>query len=82
MLTGVNDLRTPIGQTEEFYEALKVRKVPTQMVRFVDEWTARARSRRTSSARSCICVTGSGSTRGGAETIHMRHVGFSVTHRT
>jgi len=38
LMTGVNDLRTPIGQTEEFYEALKVRKVPTQMVRFVDEW--------------------------------------------
>lgn len=38
LMTGVNDLRTPIGQTEEFYEALKMRKVPTQMVRFVDEW--------------------------------------------
>jgi len=34
----VNELRTPIGQTEEFYEALKVRKIPTQMVRFNDEW--------------------------------------------
>ncbi|MDH5234498.1 MAG: S9 family peptidase [Gemmatimonadota bacterium] len=38
LMTGVNDLRTPIGQTEEFYEALKIQKVPTQMVRFVDEW--------------------------------------------
>ncbi len=38
LMTGVNDLRTPIAQTEEFYEALKVRKVPTQMVRFNDEW--------------------------------------------
>jgi dipeptidyl aminopeptidase/acylaminoacyl peptidase len=38
LMTGVNDLRTPIGQTEEFYEALKLRKVPTQMVRFNDEW--------------------------------------------
>ncbi len=38
LMTGVNDLRTPIGQTEEFYEALKVRKIPTQMVRFNDEW--------------------------------------------
>jgi len=38
LMTGVNDLRTPIGQTEEFYEALKVRKVPTAMVRFNDEW--------------------------------------------
>ena len=38
LMTGVNDLRTPIGQTEEFYEALKVMKVPTAMVRFNDEW--------------------------------------------
>jgi dipeptidyl aminopeptidase/acylaminoacyl peptidase len=38
LMTGVNDLRTPIGQTEEFYEALKQRKVPTAMVRFNDEW--------------------------------------------
>lgn len=38
LMTGVNDLRTPIGQTEEFYEALKVRKIPTQMVRFNEEW--------------------------------------------
>ncbi len=38
LMTGVNDLRTPIGQTEEFYEALKVMKVPTQMIRFNDEW--------------------------------------------
>ncbi|HUF50113.1 MAG TPA: S9 family peptidase [Longimicrobiales bacterium] len=38
LMTGVNDLRTPISQTEEFYEALKVRKVPTAMVRFNEEW--------------------------------------------
>ena len=38
LMTGVNDLRTPMGQTEEFYEALKVMKVPTAMVRFNDEW--------------------------------------------
>ncbi len=38
LMTGVNDLRTPISQTEEFYEALKVMKVPTAMVRFNDEW--------------------------------------------
>ena len=38
LMTGVNDLRTPISQTEEFYEALKVRKVPTAMIRFNDEW--------------------------------------------
>jgi dipeptidyl aminopeptidase/acylaminoacyl peptidase len=38
LMTGVNDLRTPIGQTEEFYQALKMRKVPTAMIRFNDEW--------------------------------------------
>jgi dipeptidyl aminopeptidase/acylaminoacyl peptidase len=38
LMTGVNDLRTPMPQTEEFYQALKVLKVPTAMVRFNDEW--------------------------------------------
>jgi dipeptidyl aminopeptidase/acylaminoacyl peptidase len=38
LMTGVNDLRTPISQTEEFYQALKIRKVPTAMIRFNDEW--------------------------------------------
>lgn len=38
LMTGVNDLRTPMGQTEEFYEGLKVMKVPTRMVRFNNEW--------------------------------------------
>jgi dipeptidyl aminopeptidase/acylaminoacyl peptidase len=38
LMTGVNDLRTPIAQTEQFYSALKLRKVPTAMIRFNDEW--------------------------------------------
>jgi dipeptidyl aminopeptidase/acylaminoacyl peptidase len=38
LMTGVNDLRTPMGQTEEFYQALKMMKVPTAMIRFNDEW--------------------------------------------
>ena len=38
LMTGVNDLRTPMGQTEEYYEALKILKVPTAMVRFNNEW--------------------------------------------
>ncbi len=38
LMTGVRDLRTPMPQTEEFYMALKLRKVPTAMVRFNDEW--------------------------------------------
>jgi dipeptidyl aminopeptidase/acylaminoacyl peptidase len=38
LMTGVQDLRTPIPQTEEFYQALKLRKVPTAMVRFNEEF--------------------------------------------
>ena len=38
LMTGVQDLRTPISQTEEFYQALKLRKVPTMMVRMNGEW--------------------------------------------
>ncbi len=38
LMTGVNDLRTPISQTEEYYQALKLRKVPTAMVRFNGEY--------------------------------------------
>jgi dipeptidyl aminopeptidase/acylaminoacyl peptidase len=38
LMTGVNDLRTPMSQTEEFYQALRVLRVPTAMVRFNDEW--------------------------------------------
>jgi dipeptidyl aminopeptidase/acylaminoacyl peptidase len=38
LMTGELDLRTPIPQTEEFYQALKIRKVPTAMIRFKEEW--------------------------------------------
>jgi len=38
LMTGENDLRTPMGQTEEYYQALRYRGVPTMMVRFQDEW--------------------------------------------
>lgn len=38
LMTGVNDLRTPISQTEEYYQALKMMKVPTVMIRFNDEF--------------------------------------------
>jgi dipeptidyl aminopeptidase/acylaminoacyl peptidase len=38
LMTGVLDMRTPISQTEEFYQALKARGVPTAMVRFNDEY--------------------------------------------
>ena len=38
LMTGVNDLRTPMPQTEEYFAALKVLGVPTAMIRFNDEW--------------------------------------------
>ncbi len=38
LMTGVNDLRTPIPQTEEFYQALKMERVPTVMIRMNREW--------------------------------------------
>ena len=38
LMTGELDLRTPMPQTEEYYSALKYRKVPTAMIRFKEEW--------------------------------------------
>ena len=38
LLTGELDLRTPMEQTEQFYRALKMRKVETVMVRLNDEY--------------------------------------------
>ena len=38
LMTGELDLRTPMSQTEEFYQALKVQGVPTAIVRFNDEY--------------------------------------------
>lgn len=38
LLTGELDLRTPMEQTEQYYRALKLRKVPTAMVRLSDEY--------------------------------------------
>jgi dipeptidyl aminopeptidase/acylaminoacyl peptidase len=38
LLTGELDLRTPMEQTEQYYRALKLRKVPTAMVRLNDEY--------------------------------------------
>ena len=38
LMTGENDLRTPMGQTEEYYQALQYLDVPTVMIRFQDEW--------------------------------------------
>ena len=38
LMTGVKDLRTPMPQTEQFYTALKLLKVPTAMLRMNNEW--------------------------------------------
>ncbi len=38
LMTGILDLRTPMPQTEEFYRALKLRGVPTMMVRMNNEY--------------------------------------------
>jgi dipeptidyl aminopeptidase/acylaminoacyl peptidase len=38
LMTGELDRRTPMPQTEEYYEALKIEGVPTAMVRFKNEW--------------------------------------------
>jgi dipeptidyl aminopeptidase/acylaminoacyl peptidase len=38
LITGELDLRTPMSQTEEFYQALKLRKVDTAMIRIPDEY--------------------------------------------
>ncbi len=38
LITGELDLRTPMAQTEEYYQALKFRKVDTAMIRIPDEY--------------------------------------------
>ena len=38
LMTGELDLRTPMAQTEEYYEALKLLGVPTAMIRFNGEF--------------------------------------------
>ncbi len=38
LMTGEKDLRTPMPQTEEYYQALRYLKVPTAMIRFQNEW--------------------------------------------
>lgn len=38
LMTGEMDLRTPMGQTEEYYQALQYMGVPSVMVRFQQEW--------------------------------------------
>ncbi len=42
LMTGERDLRTPMEQTEQYYMALKMRKIPTAMVRLTDGWHSRS----------------------------------------
>ena len=43
LMTGELDLRTPMSQTEQFYQALKAQKKPTAMLRFQGEWHGTSR---------------------------------------
>ena len=38
ILTGEQDMRTPMSQSEEYYAALKMRGVPTRLLRFNDQY--------------------------------------------
>lgn len=38
LMTGTKDLRTPLGEAEEYYAALKMRGVPTRLVPMLDEY--------------------------------------------
>jgi dipeptidyl aminopeptidase/acylaminoacyl peptidase len=38
VMTGVLDMRTPMPQSEEYYSALKMRGVPSVLIRFENEW--------------------------------------------
>jgi dipeptidyl aminopeptidase/acylaminoacyl peptidase len=42
LMTGEKDLRCPMEQTEQYYKALKMRKIPTAMVRLTDGWHSRS----------------------------------------
>jgi dipeptidyl aminopeptidase/acylaminoacyl peptidase len=38
IMTGEQDLRTPMAQSEEYYAALKIRGVPARLIRFNDQY--------------------------------------------
>ncbi|MGB6875733.1 MAG: prolyl oligopeptidase family serine peptidase, partial [Candidatus Acidiferrales bacterium] len=37
LMTGLEDYRTPISEAEQFYEALKMRKIDTMLIRVPGE---------------------------------------------
>ncbi len=56
LITGELDLRTPIAQTEEYYQALKLRKVDTAMIRIPDEYHGAAGRHVSNAARRILYV--------------------------
>ena len=57
LLTGELDLRTPMSQTEEYYQALKLRKVDSVMVRVPNEYHG-ARRRPSNHLRRILYLQG------------------------
>jgi len=58
LLTGEKDLRTPMEQTEQYYRALKLRKVETAMVRISDEYHGIGRRHPTNKIRQILYLRG------------------------
>ncbi len=58
LLTGELDLRTPMSQTEEYYQALKLCKVDTVMVRIPDEYHGASRRHVSNRLRRILYVQG------------------------
>ncbi len=44
IMVGEYDLRTPVPQSEEFYQALKIEGVPTKMIYMQNEWHGTSRN--------------------------------------
>jgi dipeptidyl aminopeptidase/acylaminoacyl peptidase len=58
LITGELDLRTPMAQTEEYYQALKLRKVDTVMVRVPNEYHGAAGRHVSNALRRILYVRG------------------------
>ena len=58
LITGELDLRTPMAQTEEYYQALKLLKVDTGMVRIPDEYHGAAGRHMSNVLRRILYVRG------------------------
>jgi dipeptidyl aminopeptidase/acylaminoacyl peptidase len=56
LLTGELDLRTPMSQTEEYYQALKMRRVDTALVRIQDEFHGATRRHPSNRVRRMLYV--------------------------